>query len=215
MVGCVTERSDGSGRRARRTGHGAESGTPARRRADRRENLWGRNRWIAGSSTLRPPVKLPKAGSSRRSASAAKQRRAKLRRLVCRRALGWRWPTISPTSPVGAWRSTRPSTASSATTAPPSASGSHRVVVAGDPDPAPLPGHAAQPVEQVGRQLARTAAIVEAVAQAHHRVRAAAARSAPPAGPAWRGCRRAAAGCRAGRRPLPFSRCRSATISMA
>ena len=51
---------------------------------------------MAGSSTLSPPLKLPKAGSSNRSASAAKQRQERLRRRVCSRALGWRWPTTSP-----------------------------------------------------------------------------------------------------------------------
>ena len=92
-------------------------------RADRRENLRETGDGSRGSSTLRPPVKLPKAGSSSRSASAAKQRQDRWRRRVSRRALGWRWPAISPASPVGAWRRTRSPTASSGTAAPPRARG--------------------------------------------------------------------------------------------
>ena len=121
-----------------------------------------------------------------------------------RRALGWRWPTISPTSPVacGAARG-RPPPARPRPhrPAPAAATGSWLPVTQTQRR---CPGHA-RTAGRTGRATSsrRTAPIVEAVAQADHRVRAVAGRSAPPAGPAWRGCRRAAGGCRGARRRCP------------
>ena len=89
----------------------------------------------AASRTLSPPVKAPKAGITRRVASAAKQRRLTARPRCATRATGCRWPAISP---LGAGRQVAKGQRADRQRRLERAAdvvGRFGIVIAGDPDP--------------------------------------------------------------------------------
>ena len=153
----------------------------------------------AASRTLSPPVKAPKAGITRRVASAAKQRRLTARPRCATRATGCRWPAISPAAPVGRWRKVKRADRQRRLEHAADIGRRLGIVIAGDPDPVAAALQGAAGCRGRRGQAAPDRRRRGSCRPAPPRSAARSARSGGRGAPASPRYRRAAAACRARR----------------